>query len=157
MALPHGLVPERRAILVLIPPKWPGSPCPSSLPRPPRPALHHPERLPPFATAGSFHLFVFREREGREKDMERNISVREKHGSVASCMRPATGDQTCSPHMCPDQELNWRPFTLQDDAQPTEPHWSGCDTFWKEAAPTQSLRRQRASDCSGSWPGREQP
>ena len=29
--------------------------------------------------------------------------------------------------MYPDQESNWWPFTLRDNAQPTEPHWSG----WK--------------------------
>ena len=27
--------------------------------------------------------------------------------------------------MCPDQELNQRPFALQDDAQPVEPLQSG--------------------------------
>ena len=29
--------------------------------------------------------------------------------------------------MCPDQESNWRPFTLQDEAQLTEPHQSGLE------------------------------
>ena len=35
-------------------------------------------------------------------------------------------------HMCPDQESNWQPFALWDDAQPTEPHWSGFTVtlFW---------------------------
>ena len=31
----------------------------------------------------------------------------------------------------PDQELNWWPFGLQDDAQPTQPHQSGCKVFFK--------------------------
>ena len=35
------------------------------------------------------------------------------------------GDRTCNPGMCPDWESNQRPFTLQDGAQPREPHWSG--------------------------------
>ena len=35
-------------------------------------------------------LFSFRER-GREEEREKNIHVREKHRSVASCMAP-TGD-----------------------------------------------------------------
>ena len=25
--------------------------------------------------------------------------------------------------MCPDRESNWQPFVLQDDAEPTKPHW----------------------------------
>ena len=33
-------------------------------------------------------------------------------------------DQTCNPGMCPNRESNQGPFTLQDDTQPTEPHWS---------------------------------
>ena len=38
---------------------------------------------------------------------------------------PRLPDQTTNPDMCSDQESNWRPFAFQDDAQPTEPHWSG--------------------------------
>ena len=40
-----------------------------------------------------------------------------------------TGDESPTPGMCPDQELNqgsnWGPFASQDDAQPTEPCWPG--------------------------------
>ena len=36
-----------------------------------------------------------------------------------------TGDQTHNPSTFPDQGSNWKPFALQDDAQPTEPHRSG--------------------------------
>ena len=34
-------------------------------------------------------------------------------------------DQTHNPGMCPHWESNQQPFTLRDDAQPTEPHQSG--------------------------------
>ena len=33
-----------------------------------------------------------------------------------------TRDGSCNPGMCPDWELDQRPFDLQDDAQPTEPY-----------------------------------
>ena len=36
-----------------------------------------------------------------------------------------TEDQTHNPGIYPDWELNWWPFTLQDDAQSTEPHEVG--------------------------------
>ena len=68
-----------------------------------------------------FYLFIFREGEGKEKERGRNISVREKHQSVASQRHP-------------DWELNRWPFALWNDAQLTEPHWSGQNVFifeWK--------------------------
>ena len=43
------------------------------------------------ASFASKILFIFRDREGRQKERERNIDVREKHWSVAS-------------HMCPNQD-----------------------------------------------------
>ena len=53
----------------------------------------------------------------------------EKHQSVASHICTLSGDQTCNPGMCPDRELNWRPFALRDDAQPS--HTSqGCSCFF---------------------------
>ena len=67
-------------------------------------------------------LFIFREQETfifRER--ERNISVREKHHSVAS----PTGDLACNSDTCPDWELNQWPFGLQASAQPTELHQPG--------------------------------
>ena len=65
-----------------------------------------------------FIYFTFRER-GREGEREG-----EKHLPVASHTSP-TRDLAWNPGMCPDQESNWWPFTLQNNAQPTEPHWSG--------------------------------
>ena len=66
------------------------------------------------------YLFIFREKvreEGREgkHPCERETAI--------TCL--TDWDPTHSPGMCLDRESNWRPFTLQEDAQPTEPHWSG--------------------------------
>ena len=36
-----------------------------------------------------------------------------------------TKNQTCSPGMCPDWELNQQSFALQNHDQPTEPQQSG--------------------------------
>ena len=52
--------------------------------------------------------------------MERNISR-------LPLVHSLTVDWTCNPGMCPDQELNQRPFALRDNAQPTEPPQSGQD------------------------------
>ena len=71
-----------------------------------------------------FYLFIFRER-GRE----RNIAVLEKHQSVASLM-PPTADLAHNPGMCPNRELNWRPFSLQASDQSTEPHQPGLGVYF---------------------------
>ena len=52
--------------------------------------------------------------EGREKKRMRNIDVREKHHLATFRMFPRGSNS-----MCVDQESNWRPFDLRDDAQPT--------------------------------------
>ena len=44
-----------------------------------------------------------------------------------SCV-PPTGDLACNPGMCPDWELNGRPYGLQASAQFTEPNQSGLQT-----------------------------
>ena len=62
-----------------------------------------------------FYLLIFRER-GKEGERERNITV------WLPLKRPLTGDLACNPGMCPDQELNQRPFGLQAGTQSTEPH-----------------------------------
>ena len=54
--------------------------------------------------------------------------MQEEHQLVAS-HTPPTGDLAHNPGMCPDRESNWRPFSLRDDAQPTEQHQSGPMTF----------------------------
>ena len=65
-------------------------------------------------------LFLER-REGREKERERNIDMRQKPqwDSSRTCL---TGDQTHNPGIFPDWESNGQPLTLQDDSQPNEPH-----------------------------------
>ena len=63
-------------------------------------------------------FYLFPERgEGREKREE-------KHQSVASCT-PPTGDVAHNPGMCPDWELNERPFGSQAGSQSTEPDQPG--------------------------------
>ena len=51
-------------------------------------------------------LFIFRERGRKEKRGKRDIHVREKHQSVASCA-PPTRDLACNPGMCLDHWSNW--------------------------------------------------
>ena len=54
------------------------------------------------------YLFLERE-EGREKERERHIDVREKHLSAVSCMHPEQGAGH-NPGMCPDWESNQQPL-----------------------------------------------
>ena len=58
--------------------------------------------------------------DGRGRKKERNINVREKHGSVASHMYP-DWDQTHNLGRCSDQKSNLQPFGVWHDAPPTEP------------------------------------
>ena len=58
-------------------------------------------------------VFIFR---GRVREGEREG---EKHQCVAPSSAPRTGDLTLNPGLCPDWELNWRPFGLQAGAQST--------------------------------------
>ena len=75
-------------------------------------------------------IYLFLERgEGRRK--ERNIDVQQKHLLVTSLTLPK-GGPSHNPGMCPEQELNQQPFHLQDDSQPTEPHWSGYRSSYTE-------------------------
>ena len=57
-----------------------------------------------------FFIYLLLEREeGKGKEREGNTEVQEKHRLVALRMRP-TGHLVCNPGMCPDWELNQRPF-----------------------------------------------
>lgn len=47
-----------------------------------------------------------------EEERERNLDVRVKHPSPASCA-PHTGVRGCSPGVCPDQETNQPPFSAR--------------------------------------------
>ena len=51
-----------------------------------------------------FYLFIYREREGREKEQEGNINV------WLPLTHPPMGVLACNPGMCPDWESNWQPF-----------------------------------------------
>ena len=68
------------------------------------------------------HLFIFRER-GRKAERE----GQKDQCVVASCTPPCEGreDLARNPGMCPDWELNWRPFGSLVGAQSTEPHQPG--------------------------------
>ena len=91
-------------------------------------------------------LLYFRER-GREG--ERGWK---KHWSVTFCLlhAPRRAERRAqNPGMCLDWELNWWPFSLQDDAQPTEPHWSGqYQSLFKE--PVSSARLKVPSSRDGT-------
>ena len=52
-------------------------------------------------------------------------SLGEKHLCVVASQAPPIGDLAHNPGMCPDWELNWRPFCSQAGAQSTEPHQPG--------------------------------
>ena len=71
----------------------------------------------------SFYLYIFRER-GREGEREG-----EKHQRVVASHVPHTGDPASNPGMCPDWELNWRPFGSQAGTQSTELHPPGLSSF----------------------------
>ena len=49
----------------------------------------------------------------------------EKHRCVVASRAPPTRDLAHNPGLCPDWELNQRPFGSQAGAQPTEPHQPG--------------------------------
>ena len=55
------------------------------------------------------YLLIYLQREGKG----------EKHQCVVAPCMPLTGNLACNPGMCPDWELNQRPFGLQASAQST--------------------------------------
>ena len=63
-------------------------------------------------------LFTYFRERGREGE-------REKHQHVVASSAPPTGDPARNPGMCPDWELNWRPFGSQASTRSTEPHQPG--------------------------------
>ena len=71
-------------------------------------------RMIEFYTLQILYISFLERGEGRDKDRERNINVREKHRSVSSLMRPTQG---LNPQlgMFPDRESNWVTSTLQND------------------------------------------
>ena len=70
-------------------------------------------------------IYLFLERgKGREKERERNINAWIIHQSGASCTSPP-GDLAHNPGMCPNWDLNLRPFSSQASTQCTEAHQPG--------------------------------
>ena len=65
-----------------------------------------------------------------------------KHQLVTSQMCPDQGLNL--PGMCPDLELKQQPFTLQDDTQPIEPHWSGLETIFSRRFYSETPRRHES-------------
>ena len=65
-----------------------------------------------------FIYFQRKEKGGRKRGGETSMC------GFLSCT-PPTGDLAGNPGMCPDWELNWRPFGLQTGTQSTESHQSG--------------------------------
>ena len=60
-------------------------------------------------------IIIFFSERGRKGEREGG-----KEREADSCMH-SIWDQAHNPGMFPDPEPNWRPFTLRDDTQPTEP------------------------------------
>ena len=72
------------------------------------------------------------------------ISMGERDIDQGPLVRALTRDRTCNPGTYPDWESNQRPFVLRDDAQPTEPHWSGLDISLDETFVPQKLSPELA-------------
>ena len=64
-------------------------------------------------------IYFFRERGWKREEREGNINV------WLPCTSAPTGDLALNPGMCPDWELNQRPFGSQASTQSTEPHQPG--------------------------------
>ena len=66
---------------------------------------------------------MFRE---RGKEGERGEKHRcERETSIGCLSHASSWGLGHNPGMCSAWELSWLPFVLRDEAQPTEPHWSG--------------------------------
>ena len=78
-----------------------------------------------FLNKGFIYLFLEgeEEREGEKHWHKRETSV----GCLSHT--PGLGTNPHNPGMLPDWELNEWPFALQNNAQPTELHWSGQNVF----------------------------
>ena len=81
-----------------------------------------------------FYSFTLETGEGREKESERKIKVR--NIDWLPFVRVPGENQTCNPGLCPDQEPDWesnrQPFVLQNDAQPVSHTDQGKDILiWR--------------------------
>ena len=73
-----------------------------------------------------FYLFIFRQR-GTEGESERNANV----WLPLACPTPTPGSLARNLGMCPDWELNQRPFGSQASAQSTKPHQLGLNFIFQ--------------------------
>ena len=73
-----------------------------------------------FSTSLEDRCIDFRKGEGKERK-------REKHPLVASGKYPSL-DKTLKPCLCPAQNGAWDPLVYRTMLQPTESHWTGCDS-----------------------------
>ena len=76
-----------------------------------------------------FYLFTFTER-GREGEREGEKHQCVRDTSISCSWMYPTEDLAHYPGICPDWELNQRPFILQAGTQFTKPHQPGLDTFF---------------------------
>ena len=67
-------------------------------------------------------FFLERGEGGRKRGRETSVGCLSPH--------PQSEDLARNPGMFPDWERNRRPFGLQDDTQPTEPHQSGYRIYY---------------------------
>ena len=72
-----------------------------------------------------FYLFIYKEREGRKKERERNVNV----WLPLTCSPLGTWPTTQG--MCPDWESNQWPFGLQTGTQSSDSHQPGCNILKK--------------------------
>ena len=92
----------------------------------------------------SFYLFQRKGKGGRKKGRE--ALMWERNIDWLPLVHALTENRTSNPGMCPDWEWNWPPFSLQDNSQPTEPHWPGLNCIF-EWDSSQRLNPM----CIGGW------
>ena len=81
-----------------------------------------------------YYLFIYLSSEGRGgRKRGRETSMYERNSYQLPCECPQPGTWLAhNPGMCPDQESNQWPFSLQDDAPPTEPWHPGLNLVFKK-------------------------
>lgn len=73
-------------------------------------------------------IFNFFLEGNKRRGRARNIDVRAKYQSAASCTS-STRDQARNPDTCPDWEPNQQLFSARDSTQPSKPPWPGTESL----------------------------
>ena len=94
--------------------------------------LYHQDFLSLFFFFKGF-IYLFLERGKRRRKRGRETS---RNLDQLPLISTSTRKWTRNPGLCPDWESNWWPVAFQDDAQPTEPHWSGREFIFYKMNPT---------------------